>query len=389
MSVLVKGGTVIDPTQGLNGVFDVSLEDKKIAEVSPEIKSKNGQEVFDASGLIVVPGLIDLHVHAFWGGSVYGIDPDITSLSKGVTTALDAGSSGAWNFSAFRNHVINKSRTSIYALLNISTTGMVFSNDGELHDLRWLDLNNTVEKGLSNKDRILGVKARLGRVQSNKNDKQALKISIEAAENIGGFVMIHIGNSNTPITELIDMLRPGDVVTHCFHGFGDGVLDPTLDVIKSMKEAQSRGVVIDVGHGAGGFSFSAAEHAFSEGLFPTTISSDLHINNVTGPVFDLVTTMSKFMHLGMSLNDVIARSTQFPSQTMGLKDVGNLKVGSNGDLTVLRLEEGKFIFRDRLSTATSIGPNTWAAGVSVTANSRLSHVLTVKDGVIYKPWLPN
>ena len=388
MSVLVKGGNVIDPVQGLNGIFDVSLRDGKVAEVGPSIKDNSSEEVFDASGLIVVPGLIDLHAHAFWGGSTYGIDPDVSSLSKGVTTVLDAGSAGAWNFPSFRSHIINKNRTSIYALLNISTTGMVFSNDGELRDLRWLDLNYTVQEGLANKDCILGIKARLGRVQSGKNDKEALKISIEAAESIGGFVMIHIGNSNTPITQLIDMLRPGDVVTHSFHGFGDGTLDSTIDVIQCMKEAQSRGIVIDVGHGSGGFSFAAAERALSEGLLPTTISSDLHIKNVTGPVFDLVTTMSKFIHLGMSVNEVIPRCTQFSAQTMGLSNIGNLRVGSNGDLTVLRLEDGQFTLRDRLSTATSIGPNTWEPGMTVTATSRLTHVVTVKDGEIYKPWLP-
>ena len=388
MSVLVKGGTVIDPVQGLNGVLDVALREGKVAEVGSSISANSSEEVFDASGLIVVPGLIDLHVHAFWGGSTYGIDPDVSSLSKGVTTVLDAGSAGAWNFPSFRSHIINKNRTSIYALLNISTTGMVFRNDGELHDLRWLDLNHTVEQGLQNKDCILGIKARLGRVQSGKNDKEALKISIEAAEAIGGFVMIHIGNSITPIPHLIYMLRPGDAVTHSFHGFGDGTLDSKVDVIQSMKEAQSRGIVIDVGHGSGGFSFTAAERALSERLFPTTISSDLHINNVTGPVFDLLTTMSKFIHLGMSVSEVISRCTQFPAETMGLSNIGTLKAGSNGDLTVLKLEDGQFTFRDRLSTATSIGPNTWTPGMTVTSNSRLSHVLTVKDGENYKPWLP-
>ena len=160
------------------------------------------------------------------------------------------------------------------------------------------------------------------------------------------------------------------------------------DYEQSMKDAQSRGVVIDVGHGAGGFSFAAAERAMSEGLIPNTISSDLHINNFTGPVFDLVTTMSKFMHLGMSLNDAIARCTEFPAKIMGLGNVGNLKVGAEGDLAILKLEVGKFTLRDRLSTATSLGPNTWAPGMSVTATSRLAHLLTVKAGAIYKPWLP-
>ena len=387
-TLLIKGGTVIDPSQGLNGIYDVALRDGNIVKIEPSIEGHSAEEVFDATDLIVVPGLIDLHVHAFWGGSTYGIEPDVSNLSKGVTTALDAGSAGAWNFPSFRSHIINKSKTSLYALLNISTIGMVLTNNGELQDLRWADLQHTVEAGLANKDCVLGIKARLGRVQAGKNDKEALNIAIETAKAINGFVMIHIGNSNTPLPQLMDMLRPGDVVTHSFHGFGDGILDPTGYVLASMKEAQSRGIVIDVGHGSGGFSFAAAERALSEGLLPTTISSDLHIKNVTGPVFDLVTTMSKFIHLGMSVNEVIARCTQFSAQTMGLSNIGNLRVGSNGDLTVLRLEDGQFTLRDRLSTATSIGPNTWEPGMTVTATSRLTHVVTVKDGEIYKPWLP-
>lgn len=388
-TLLIKGGTVIDPSQGLNGIFDVALRDGKIVKVEPSIEKHRAEEVFDATDLIVAPGLIDLHVHAFWGGSTYGIEPDVSNLSKGVTTALDAGSAGAWNFPSFRSHIINKSETSIYALLNISTMGMVLTNNGELQDLRWADLKHTVEAGLANKDCVLGIKARLGRVQAGKNDKDALNIAIDAATAMNGFVMIHIGNSNTPLPQLMDMLRPGDVVTHSFHGFGDGILDPTGYVLASMKEAQSRGVVIDVGHGGGGFSFAAADHALSEGLIPTTISSDIHVHNVTGPVFDLVTTMSKFMHLGMSLNDVIKKCTESPAKTMGLEQkIGSLQVGSDGDLTILKLEEGKFLLRDRLSTATSLGPSTWEPGMSVTANSRLTHVITVKNGEIYRPWSP-
>ena len=156
------------------------------------------------------------------------------------------------------------------------------------------------------------------------------------------------------------MLRPGDAVTHSFHGFGDGVLDSSGAVIEGMKEAQARGVVIDVGHGAGGFSFPAAEKALSEGIFPGTISSDLHINNIEGPVYDLVTTMSKFMHLGMSLDEVVRRCTETPALTVGQDDkLGTLRPGSHGDVAILRLEEGRFTLRDRLSTATSLGTTRW------------------------------
>ena len=200
--------------------------------------------------------------------------------------------------------------------------------------------------------------------------------------------MIHVGNSATPLPDLMRMLRPGDAVTHSFHGFADGVLDDSGAVIEGMKEAQARGVVIDVGHGAGGFSFRAAEKALSEGVLPGTISSDLHIDNIEGPVYDLVTTMSKFMHLGMSLDDVISRCTETTARTIG-KDgkLGTLRPGAHGDVTILRLEEGRFTLRDRLSTATSLGGTRWEAPSSVEASERLTHVRTIKAGRVYRPWL--
>ena len=184
------------------------------------------------------------------------------------------------------------------------------------------------------------------------------------------------------------MLRPGDAVTHSFHGFSDGVLDKTGEVLDGMKEAQARGVVIDVGHGAGGFSFPAAEKALSQGVYPGTISSDLHIHNIEGPVFDLTTTLSKFIYLGMSLEDVIRCSTEVPAKTMGLSnELGTLKPGSHGDVTIMRMEKGRFTFRDRLSKATSLGNNTWEPGTCVEATQRLTHVHTIKNGEVYRPWL--
>lgn len=264
---------------------------------------------------------------------------------------------------------------------------MVLDVEGELKDLKWADVERTIEVGLAHKDLILGIKARLGRVQAGENDVEALKRALDAAEGLDGFVMVHVGNTPTPLPELMRMLRPGDVVTHAFHGFGDGVLDGTGAVIEGMKEAQARGIVIDVGHGAGGFSFTAAEKALSEGLFPGNISSDLHTHNITGPVYDLITTLSKFMHLGMSLKEVVRLSTENTARTMGLEGrLGTLKVGAEGDVTVMRLEEGRFPLRDRTSTNTSLGPNTWAPGVTVEASQRLTHVVTVKGGKVYRPW---
>jgi dihydroorotase len=368
-------------------VRDVALEDGLVAAVQTSIDGP-ATETIDATGLVVSPGLMDLHVHAFWGGSTYGIEPDAGNISRGVTTAVDAGSAGAWTFPAFRSHIMDRADTRLYALLNISASGMVFHDNAELHDLSIADVGQAVEAGNLNSDVVVGIKARLGRVQSADNDVESLKRAIEAAEAIGGFVMIHIGNSATPLPDLMRMLRPGDAVTHSFHGFADGVLDGSGEVIEGMKEAQARGVVIDVGHGAGGFSFRAAETALSEGVMPGTISSDLHIDNIEGPVYDLVTTMTKFMHLGMSLDDVISGCTDAPARTIRREGkLGTLKPGAHGDVTILRLEEGRFTLRDRLSTATSLGTTRWEAPSSVEASKRLAHVRTIKDGRVYRPWL--
>ena len=204
--------------------------------------------------------------------------------------------------------------------------------------------------------------------------------------------MIHIGNSPTPLPKLIQMLREGDIVTHSFHGIGDGILENSGKVVESMKEAQSKGIIIDVGHGAGGFSFKSADKAMSNGLLPSNISSDLHIGNIEGPVFDLLTTLTKFMYLGMSLYDVVNLCTNKTAQIMAKDKIGTLKVGSIADITIFHEEEGKFKLYDRTSysymnPANKIGPSDWALPQVVISDKRLSHSYTIKNGIVYRPWL--
>ena len=346
-----------------------------VASVAPGISEDEAAEVFDASGLVVTPGLIDLHVHNFWGVSHYGIDPDVTNIANGVTTAVDAGSAGAATFDAFRRYVIERADTRLYALLNISLTGMISNDIGELEDLRHADVGQAVRVGRQNRDRIVGIKARLSQDITRQHDVESLKRAIEAAEAIGGFVMIHVGKTHTPLESLIELLRPGDVVTHSFHGHTQGILDDAGKVKESFREHQRRGIVFDVGHGAGSFSFDVAERAMADGFRPGNISSDLHLYNVEGPVFDQVTTLSKLMWLGMSLYDVIALTTAETAKTMGVEDrLGTLKAGAVGDATIARIEEGSFKLTD-------------SYGRSVTSRSRLTHVATVKSGRMYKPWL--
>lgn len=387
--LVVKGGTIIDPSQGMHEVNDVAFTGGKVAAIGSAVSDIDAKEVFDASNLIVTPGLIDLHVHAFWGASGFGIPPDPGNIAKGVTTAVDAGSAGARTFPAFRKWVIERSDTRLFALLNISSMGMVGGNEiGELEDIRWANVRDAIDSWQNNRDIIVGIKARLGKVQSAGNDVEALRRSLEVADAVGGFVMIHIGNSTTPLEDLCAMLRPGDLVTHSFAGFDDCLINESGRVRPGLKEAAKRGVIFDVGHGGGGFSFINAEKALADGFLPGNISSDLHNMSVDGPVFDLLTTMSKFMYLGLSLNEVIRLSTSTSADIIGKDNsLGTLAVGSEGDATIIRLDSGRFPLIDRLTSDLSYHGVKWAPQTEVVATEKLNHVATVRRGSIYRPWL--
>ena len=387
--LLIRRGTVVDPSQGLKGRKDVALAGGKVASVEDSIPAEQAKEVLDANGLIVTPGLIDLHVHAYWGACTYGVDPDVSNLANGVTTALDAGSAGALTFRGFRKHTIEKSQTRLFALLNISAMGIPSPVIGELEYPRWADAGLAIEAGLANRDYVKGIKARLARhILGESSDVEVLKRAIEAAEGFGGLVMTHVGNNPTALPKLMSMLRPGDVVTHAFHGFEDGILEESGAVVEGMKEAQARGVAIDVGHGGGSFSFKSAEKALSSGLLPDTISTDISTFTIEGPVYNFATTLTKFMHMGMSLEDVVRRSTENPARILGLAGtIGTLRVGAEGDVTVLKEEEGSFALVDRLTPQTRMGTTRWEPGSSMEASRRLVHAHTVKGGALYRPWL--
>lgn len=386
--LLIKGGTVIDPSQSLHEECDVAFSDHKITAIGPSIPESESREVFDAAGLIVMPGLIDLHTHAYWGVSGFGIPPDPSNVAKGVTTAVDAGSAGARTFPAFRKWVLERSDTRIFALLNISSMGMVGGNHiGELQDMRWADVDEAVESWRANKEYVLGVKARLGRVQCLDNDVEALKRSLEAAEAMDGFVMIHVGNTSTSLEELCLLLRPGDVVTHSFGGMEDLLIDDSGKVRDGLKEAAKRGVVFDVGHGGGGFSFTNAEKALADGFPPGNISTDLHNGSIDGPVFDMLTTMSKFMYLGLSLDEVVRLTTQTTADIIGMaSSLGTLAVGAEGDATIVELLEGSFSLVDRMGERLKFHGLKWEAPVTVNADEKLNHVSTVRNGKMYRPW---
>lgn len=344
--LIVSGGTVVDPSQSLHARRDVAVKDGKIAAIG-QLDAASAASRLDASGKIVTPGIVDIHVHVYEGVSHYGVDADEHCLLKGVTTVLDAGSSGCQTFPGFREYVINVARTRVFALLNIASQGMISDIVGELEDLRWARPDETLQVLERNHDVVLGVKVRLERRMAGSNAIAALRMAREVADAADVPVMVHIGGTVNPLTDFLPLLRAGDVITHCFHAKTYGVLDEDGVVVPEVRAAVERGVLLDIGHGRGSFSFNVCERALAQGLLPGTISSDVHAHNIHGPVFDMATTMSKFLHLGLSLDDVIRMSTHAPARAMGMPDgIGTLQVGAPADISIFELRTGTFDFVD-------------------------------------------
>ena len=373
--LLVKGGTVVDPSQGLSASRDIAIVGHRVARVASEIAATEARRVLDARGKIVTPGLIDVHVHVYDGVAPLGIPADPNCVAKGVTTVLDAGSSGAHTFPGFRKQVVNVVDTRVHALLNISVVGQsTYSPDnphGELLDLKYANPKLAIRTIERNRDVILGIKVRLSKSITGTNDIKALGLAKEAAAAVNLPVMVHIGDSHTPVGTILDTMGKGDVLTHTFHGREGGILDARGRVLPQVSKAVDRGVHLDVGHGAGSFAFDVCEKALEQGVVPGTISSDLHQYNVHGPVFDLATTLSKFMHLGLSLDEVIERSTTNPARIFGFpKGLGTLREGAEADVALFSLEEGEYRFVDTLKEARVGGRKLVPAG-------------TVKAGRLY------
>lgn len=373
--LLIKGGRVVDPSQKLSAARDVAVVGNKVHRLAENLDPADARHVLDAKGKMVTPGLIDVHVHVYDGVAPLGIPPDPTCIAKGVTTVLDAGSAGAHTFPGLRKHVIRVADTRVFALLNLSVVGQsTYSKDnphGELLDLRYVNPQLAIRTIERNRDAILGIKVRLSENITGERDLKVLGIAKEAAAAVKLPLMVHIGNSHSPLADILAMLGKGDVVTHCYHGNANGILDPRGRVLTAVRKAVEKGVRLDVGHGAGSFSFDVAEKALQQDVLPGTISSDVHHFNVHGPVFDLATTLSKFLHLGLTLEQVIERAATNPANTFGFpKGLGTLAEGAEADVAVWQLAEGDFRFVD-------------AHGKKRTGNRKLIPVATVKAGRVY------
>jgi dihydroorotase len=351
LDLILKGGRVIDPANGRDGVADIGFGGGKVEAVGSDMPLR-GSEAIDVRGLIVVPGLIDLHTHVYWGGTSLGVDAAQVAQRSGTTTFVDAGSAGPGNFRGFRRHVIEPSPLRILPYLNVSFPGIfAFSATvmvGEAADLRLIDPRECVRVINANRDLIVGVKVRVGRGAGGNSGVAPLDIALEVAEEAGLPVMAHLDDPPPSRLEVLSRLRRGDVITHCFRPFPNAPVRADGRIREEVVEARRRGVVFDIGHGGGSFGFRTAEHMLEAGFLPDVISSDVHALSVNGPAFNQLVTMAKFLALGVDLGAVIRAGTAAPAAALGRADLGHLAVGAIGDAAILELVQGQFDFRDVL-----------------------------------------
>jgi dihydroorotase len=348
--LILRGGRVVDPSQDLDAVTDVAFSGGKVGRIGPRLEGGPGTDIRDVAGLIVTPGLIDLHTHVYWGGTSLGIDAEEFCRTSGVTTAIDTGSAGPGNFAGFRKHVIEPSQVRILAYLHVSHAGIYAFSDrvmvGESEELRLMDPVSAVEVADANRDVIVGIKVRVGRGASGNSGTVPLDIALQVANEAGMPLMCHIDHPPPSYEEVLERLRPGDVLTHAFRPFPNSPATHQGTVKPEVLAARKRGVKFDIGHGKGSFAFKTARAMLANCFTPDTISSDVHKLCINGPAFDQVTTLSKFLCMGMPFKDVIAASTINAAVALKRPELGSLKPGSAGDATVLSIKEGRFDYVD-------------------------------------------
>jgi len=372
--LLLKGGHVIDPRNKISAVRDVAVANGRVAAVAANIDPAEALKVVDASGYYVTPGLVDIHVHVYAGtgerGSYAGdnsLYPDGFTLRAGVTTIVDAGSSGWRSFDDFKQRIIDRSRTRVLALLNIVGYGM--RGDTFEQNLTDMEAGPTADMAVRHKGLIVGIKT----AHYAGPEWAPVERAVEAGTRANIPVMVDFGSNRPerPLAELVTRkLRPGDIYTHAYSGLRNE-LDESGRVNPGMWEGRKRGVIFDVGHGGGSFAWRIAVPAMREGFLPDSISTDLHIGSMNSGMKDMLNVMDKFLAMGMSLDDVILRSTWNPAREIGHEDLGHLSVGAPADIAVIRLENGSFGFVDMY-------------GARLRGMQKLTCELTFRDGkVVY------
>ena len=357
--LLIKGGHVIDPASGVSAPRDIGISGDRIAAVEDSIAAGAAGRVIDARDQFVTPGLIDMHTHVNWGASIGGVDADSIAWRTGVTTWIDAGSAGAFAMPAFRKHVIEPAEARILAYINISYLGLVGLNYDEYCNPASCNLEILGRVADQSRDIVVGIKVRMGKEGFCWPDLGILRTAVEASRATGLRLMCHLSGTPPELRDILAELRPGDIVTHAFTGAGERMIDRRGRILPAVERAREQGILFDTGHGAGSFSFESAEALARYSFWPDTISTDLHQGSLAGPNlvadqeliqrvrgdgsphFTLLTVMTKFLFLGMSLDAVIRATTARPAELIGMAgEIGTLRPGSIADVAILKLEPG-------------------------------------------------
>lgn len=370
--LLLTGGTVVNPATGLNRELDVAVVGDRVAALEPKLPRESAKKLLDVRGCYVTPGLIDFHIHSYLGVNPYGFDADPVCVSSGVTTAVDAGSSGPVNFSGFKKLVYEPSRTRMLAFVALAQHG-VLNDPGELENLSFADPEGAARSVAETPAVGVGIKVRLHKKSVGDNGHEALRLAVAAGAASRAPVMVHIGDTGISIEEIVDTLRPGDIVTHCYTPKQPSIVDEKGRLRAAVRRARERGVLFDVGHANGHFDFELVRRAMDDGLLPNTISSDLHGRmGPSNPVVDLPTTLTKFLALGLSLEEVIAACTVNPARAIGWHDrLGSIEIGREADIAVLELVERPAKLRD-------------CVGGELTADRRLAARWTIRHGEVFQ-----
>ena len=381
--LIIKGGTVIDPSQNIHGLNDVAVQDGKIARVAPDIPSDEAKRVVEVKGKVVIPGLIDLHTHIYAGVNANGVDPDIGGVRAGVTTMVDAGSAGCDTFGGFPQHIIPNTSTEVICFLHICRTGLATTPD--IFSPASIDLDKTVQVISENRDIIAGVKARMVSPALEIMGMEMPRLAKKAAKEAGVRLMVHIGDTEkrydpNVIRELLPILEEGDIVTHYFTANPGGVLDSNGKLVPEAKEAHDRGVWLDTAHGRMNFSFDVGQRVLDQGVLPHCISTDLTLPGREKTVHSMTEMMTRFLAMGFTFDQVVTMSTENPAKAVCVADrLGTLAVGKQADLSVLEIKDGDWMVYDIL-------------GDGRKSDKAVVPVMAIKKGEIYeagwgpRPW---